>query len=89
MKKTVSALKENGVHLVPIIDAGVKSDEGYSVDEEGIKENMFCRKKDGSLFRAAVWPGLAHFPDFLNPDVRRWFGKPSSLTAESTVFGTI
>ena len=87
LKKTVSDLKENGVHLVPIIDAGVKSDEGYSVDEEGIKENMFCRKKDGSLFRAAVWPGLAHFPDFLNPDVRRWFGKQYSVLLDCGIDG--
>ncbi|MBQ8638735.1 MAG: alpha-glucosidase [Lachnospiraceae bacterium] len=63
-----------GIHLVPIIDAGVKVEEGYPVDEEGLEKGYFCKMEDGSVFEGAVWPGLAHFPDVLNPEARRWFG---------------
>ena len=67
-------MKEQGIHLVPIIDAGVKIQEGYSVYEEGLEKGYFCKEEDGTPFVGAVWPGRAHFPDMLNPQARRWFG---------------
>lgn len=67
-------MKDNGIHLVPIIDAGVKIEDGYDVYEEGVSKDFFCVKEDGSVFTAAVWPGITHFPDFLNPAAREWFG---------------
>lgn len=70
----VSDMKEQGIRLVPIIDAGVKVEEGYSVYEEGVRNNYFCKREDGSDFVAAVWPGDTHFPDVLNADARKWFG---------------
>lgn len=70
----VTDMKEQGIHLVPIIDAGVKIEKGYSVYEEGLKNGYFCKEADGSEFVGAVWPGLSHFPDMLNPEARRWFG---------------
>ena len=70
----VRELKDQNIRLVPIIDAGVKIEEGYSVCEEGEKGGYFCKKEDGSDFVAAVWPGDTHFPDVLNPEARRWFG---------------
>ena len=70
----VQGMKEQGIRLVPIIDAGVKMEEGYCVYEEGVKNNYFCKREDGSDFAAAVWPGYTHFPDVLNPEARKWFG---------------
>lgn len=70
----VEEMKREKIHLVPIIDAGVKIEEGYSVYEEGVHNNYFCKKEDGTDFTAAVWPGHVCFPDFLNPAARRWFG---------------
>lgn len=74
MKKLVKNMKEKGIHLVPIIDAGVKQEKGYDIYEEGVKNNYFCKTKDDKLFIGAVWPGKAAFPDFLNKDARVWFG---------------
>ena len=70
----VRELKDQHVRLVPIIDAGVKVEDGYDVYEEGVKNRYFCQREDGSDFVAAVWPGDTHFPDVLNPEARRWFG---------------
>jgi alpha-glucosidase len=71
----VKDMQEQDIHLVPIIDAGVKIQEGYDVYEEGKEKGFFCKRADGSDFEAAVWPGLTHFPDVLNPDARAWFGE--------------
>src|SRR5699024_2780335 len=70
----VKEMEEEHIHLVPIIDAGVKKEEGYPVYEEGMEKGYFCKKEDGTEFVAAVWPGKALFPDMLNEEARQWFG---------------
>lgn len=70
----VDEMKEQNVHLVPIIDAGVKIEKDYPVYEEGVANNYFCKDADGNDFVAAVWPGRVHLPDMLNPEAREWFG---------------
>lgn len=73
-KDLTNRLKNKGIKIIPIIDAGVKIENGYNVYEEGIENNYFVLNKDGKPFVGAVWPGKVHFPDFLNKDVRKWFG---------------
>lgn len=73
-KNFVNTLKERDIKLVPIIDAGVKIEEGYDVYEEGVQNGYFCKDETGEPFVAAVWPGKVHFPDVLNEDARKWFG---------------
>ena len=75
MKKLIGEMKKRGVRLVPIVDAGIKIEEGSPVYEEGVKKGYFCKNKEGKDFQAAVWPGMTHFPDFLQPEVRSWFGR--------------
>ena len=74
LAELVESSKRNGVHLVPIIDAGVKIEEGYDVYEEGRDNGFFCKDENGEDFTAAVWPGRVCFPDFLNKDAAHWFG---------------
>ncbi len=83
----VSELSRQGVHLVPIIDAGVKIEEGYEVYEEGVKNNHFCKNAAGEDFVGAVWPGRVHFPDFLNPKAREWFGEKYSVLTKLGIDG--
>lgn len=70
----VKEMRERGIRLIPIIDAGVKVEKGYSVYEEGVKNNYFCKGEDGEPFVVGVWPGDSVFPDFLNSKAREWFG---------------
>lgn len=74
LKGFVDKVKAQGVHLVPIVDAGIKVEKGNKVYTEGIKNAYFCRNKEGGFFKAGVWPGMTHFPDFLNSEARQWFG---------------
>ena len=80
-------MKEQNIHLVPIIDAGVKQEEGYSVYEEGLEKGYFCKKEDGTPFVAAVWPGKALFPDMLNKEARDWFGDQYRFLLDQGVEG--
>lgn len=83
----VREMKKENVRLIPIIDAGVKIEKGYPVYEEGVKNNYFCKRADGSDFMGAVWPGPSHFPDFLNEDARRWFGDKYRFLTEKGIEG--
>lgn len=83
----VNEIKKDNIRLIPIIDAGVKIEKGYEVYEEGVNHNYFCKRKDGSDFVAAVWPGYTHFPDVLNPEVRQWFGSKYQFLTEQGIEG--
>ncbi len=74
LKQFQTEMKEDHLRLIPIIDAGIKVEEGYEPYDSGKAGDCFCKKADGSDFVAAVWPGRCCFPDFLREDVRRWFG---------------
>nr|WP_294494191.1 TIM-barrel domain-containing protein [uncultured Mediterraneibacter sp.] len=83
----VQEMKDQGIRLIPIIDAGVKIEDGYDVYEEGVKNRYFCQREDGSDFVAAVWPGATHFPDVLNPEAREWFGDKYRFLTEQGIEG--
>lgn len=78
LQKLTDDMRKNGIHLVPIIDAGVKIEQGYDVYDEGVANNYFCKKENGEDFVGAVWPGRVHFPDFMQERVREWFGNKYS-----------
>lgn len=82
-----AAMRGEHVRLIPIIDAGVKHEEGYSVCDEGLAEDYFVKTEAGETFIGAVWPGHACFPDFMREDVRRWFGSQYSGLLEAGVEG--
>lgn len=83
----VSKKREQGIHLIPIIDAGVKKENGYSVYEEGRDNGYFCKNEDGTDFEGGVWPGIVGFPDFLRKDVRDWFGSKYKVLTDAGIDG--
>ena len=83
----VQEMNDQDIRLIPIIDAGVKVEPGYEIYEEGVKNNYFCKREDGSDFVAAVWPGDTHFPDMLNPEARKWFGDKYRFLIEQGIEG--
>lgn len=83
----VADFKEKGIKLVPIIDAGVKIEEGYDIYEEGVENHYFCTDKSGQPFTAAVWPGRVHLPDVLNPEARKWFGNKYKFLTDKGIEG--
>lgn len=83
----VKEMQDEHIHIVPIIDAGVKIEDGYDVYEEGVKHDYFCKDENGKDFVAAVWPGRVHLPDFLNKDARHWFGSKYKFLLDKGIDG--
>ncbi|MEE1056310.1 MAG: glycoside hydrolase family 31 protein [Acutalibacteraceae bacterium] len=86
-KSFVNEMKNKNIRLVPIIDAGVKIQDGYDIYEEGVKNNYFCKNKEGKDYISAVWPGLTHFPDFFNPEASKWFGSKYKILTDMGIEG--
>ena len=83
----VKEMSGRGIHLVPIIDAGVKIEEGYEIYDEGVAGDHFVKDEKGEPFTAAVWPGRVHFPDFMKEETRRWFGEKYKLLTDAGIDG--
>ncbi|MEA5504640.1 glycoside hydrolase family 31 protein [Halotia wernerae UHCC 0503] len=66
-------LVARGVHLIAIINPGVKVDRKSELFEQGRSQDVFCKFPNGQLAIAPVWPGLCAFPDFTNPQARHWW----------------
>ncbi len=86
-EKLIAEMKEKGIHLVPIVDAGISGERNNALSREGKEKGYFVRKEDGEVFTAIVWPGRAHFPDFFRPEVRTWFGNLYSFYTEKGITG--
>ena len=86
-KSFTDEMKARDIHLVPIIDAGVKIEKGYDIYEEGVKNNYFCKNAEGEDYVSAVWPGLTHFPDFFNADASKWFGSKYKVLTDMGIEG--
>ncbi len=83
----VKEMQAQHIHLVPIIDAGIKQLPGYSVYDEGMAQGHFVKKADGKEFVTAVWPGRSLLPDFLRPETREWFGQKYKALTDAGIDG--
>tara|TARA_R110000796_G_scaffold35017_3_gene90213 strand:+ start:197106 stop:199505 length:2400 start_codon:yes stop_codon:yes gene_type:complete len=72
-KRMISELAEDGFKTVVMIDPGIKIDRDYWIYQEAMKNDYFCKRGDGPLMHGKVWPGECNFPDFTNPEVRKWW----------------
>lgn len=72
-KEMIGDLRDQGFKTVVMIDPGVKVDNDYFVYQEGMENDYFCKRPDGEIVIAPVWPPKCTFPDFTDPKVRNWW----------------
>ncbi|GAC1456886.1 MAG: glycoside hydrolase family 31 protein [Ktedonobacteraceae bacterium] len=65
---------EQGFHMIPVINPGIKADRDYFVYQQGLSHGYLCRKQEGDLFMGTAWPDDCNFADFSRSDVRTWWG---------------
>ena len=70
----VEEMRKSHVHLVPIIDAGVKMEEGYETYEEGCEKDYCVKKKMENDWLPLYGRDEFIFPTFLNPKCRTGSG---------------
>jgi alpha-glucosidase len=75
-EKMVGDLRDQGFHLITITDLHIKKnpDHNYFPYDSGMKNDVFVKNPDGSVYVGPVWPGDSVFPDFTLTRVRDWWG---------------
>jgi alpha-glucosidase len=73
MRKLTSELLEKGIKVIASINPAVKLDPNYSVYEDGISKDVFCKQPNGEILHGVSWPGWSVFPDFTQPKAREWW----------------
>lgn len=87
MKGLIEKLHAMNIQIVPILDPGIKVDEGYIGHDTGIEQSVFIKYPDGENVAGVVWPGLCYFPDFSSPFARDWWVEQLSDLLETGVDG--
>ncbi len=72
--RMLADLRQEGFHIIAIVDPYVKVDPNYWVYQQGVSGGHFLKKPDGTLFTGKGWPGESAFPDFASEKVRSWWG---------------
>ena len=87
-KALTDSLKGMGMHLVTIIDPGIKIDSnGYQPYITGLQNHYFVHYPDGKPYTGSVWAGRSHFPDFTKDAVRKWWGGNFKVLTDNGVTG--
>jgi alpha-glucosidase len=74
-EKMIADFRGQGVHTVLITDLHIAKDtHNYPPYETGMKDDVFVKNPDGSVFVGTVWPGDSVFPDFTLTKARDWWG---------------
>jgi alpha-glucosidase len=75
-EKMIADLRKQGFHVILITDLHIKKnpDHGYAPYDSGMKNDVFVKNPDGSVYVGQVWPGESVFPDFTLSRVRDWWG---------------
>ena len=75
-------LSDMGFKTTLIFDPGIPAD---TADADAAE--VFVKYPDGRDYEAQVWPGWCKFPDFTNPEARRWWAQRLDLMLDYGVEG--
>ncbi|MFC4557595.1 glycoside hydrolase family 31 protein [Virgibacillus kekensis] len=86
-EQLVADLRKMGIRIVPIVDPGVKKDSEYTIYQEGILDDLFCKYLEGDVYFGKVWPGTSAFPDFTDEKARKWWGDKHTFYTKAGIEG--
>ncbi|XP_034449680.1 lysosomal alpha-glucosidase isoform X3 [Hippoglossus hippoglossus] len=76
LPEMVEELHEGGMKYILILDPGISSTSPpgtYPPFDDGLKRDVFIKNATGHILIGKVWPGPTAFPDFTNPETRKWW----------------
>lgn len=87
LRRLTEELSEHGTRVVTIVDPAVKVDPDYDVYRQGEALDRFVHGPHGGSLHGVEWPGRAAFPDFVQPEVRRWWARWYRILLDQGVAG--
>ncbi|GJN69968.1 alpha-glucosidase [Purpureocillium lilacinum] len=84
MRELVSHLHKNDQHYIVMVDPAVAYQD-YPPLHAGVKDDIFLRRDNGSLWLGVVWPGVTVFPDWFSKNIQKyWDGQFQSFFNKDT-----
>ncbi len=80
-------LKKLNIEITASVNPGIKIDSTYFAHHDGLKQDIFVKYADGSLFVSDIAPSTNHFPDFTNPKAREWWIEKMKFLPENGIHG--
>src|SRR5467141_1767236 len=76
LEKMIADFRAQGMRTILITDLHIKRNpkQGYAPYDSGMKNDVFVKNSDGSVYVGIVWPGESVFPDFTLTRAREWWG---------------
>lgn len=87
IKTFTTELDEKGIKVVATINPAVKHDNNYTVHSDGLSKDIFCKLPNGETMGGVSWPGWSVFPDFSNPEVRKWWSERYQFLLDAGISG--
>uniref|UniRef100_A0A8C5IRG5 GANC glucosidase n=1 Tax=Junco hyemalis TaxID=40217 RepID=A0A8C5IRG5_JUNHY len=72
-RKMQEHLRKKKRKLVVIVDPHIKIDPSYTLYAQAKEKGYFVKDRNGKDFEGICWPGSSCYPDFTNPEVRKWY----------------
>ncbi|CAB1332967.1 unnamed protein product [Coregonus sp. 'balchen'] len=72
-KDMLQGLLDKRRKMVTIVDPHIKVDSSYKIHTEIRSRGYYIKNEDGGDYEGWCWPGNAGYPDFTNPEMRRWW----------------
>ncbi|XP_071162739.1 neutral alpha-glucosidase AB-like isoform X2 [Mytilus edulis] len=69
----INNVASKGRKMVTIVDPHLKKDDNYKVYADAKSKDLLVKNKDGNEYDGWCWPGSSAWPDFTDPEVRKWW----------------
>jgi alpha-glucosidase len=87
MRRLSTELEGKGIKLVTSLNPAVKLDRNYTVYKDGLAKDVYCKLPNGNVLHGVSWSGWSAFPDFSNPEARKWWQKQYRLLLGEGISG--
>jgi len=75
VERLLKELNDKNIKVVVTLNPAIKQDGNYKLYTDGIKKDLFCKLPDGKVLGGVSWSGWSVFPDFTNPEARKWWSE--------------
>jgi alpha-glucosidase len=84
MRELVDHLHANDQHYIVMVDPAVSYNDFPLAFQNGVEDNIFMLRANGSVWKGVVWPGVTAFPDWFSVNITTyWNNEFTTFFSES------
>ncbi len=80
-------LAKQNIEITTSVYPGVKIDSNYASYTDGLKNDVFIKYADGSLFETEIAPLRCYLPDYTNAETRSWWADKMKWLEDNGING--